>query len=289
MKELGVPLDELSQSRLMIQGFNRDRQRALEKVRLELFIDDMESNALFHVIDAKTTYNMLLGRPWIHQNGVVSSTLHQCFKYYRNGKVKTVVIDTKPFTMAEAHYADAKFYLKDAPIEDAQSAPNIEQQLKQKGKKVAFEKEEKITKGLKDFTLPLTSLEGSKISKPPLEGFVRPLKAPMVEHDNLPTQRANHFDPNAYRLLVKAGYKQEDVAKLVQEPSEPTDMAAQKSTKANKVWLKNTDSAKPTRPRLGFPPLKLKINREASRHITAEEVNEEEKIQVEPPKPSIFN
>ena len=107
---------------------------------------------------------------------------------------------------------------------------------------------------------------------------MRPLKAPIVEHNNLPTQRANHFDPNAYRLLVKAGYKQEDVAKLVQEPSEPTDIAAQKSTNANKVWLKKTDSARSARPGLGFPPLKLKINREASRHITAEEVNEEEEV-----------
>ena len=46
----------------------------------------------------------------------------QHFKYCRNGEVKTVVIDAKPFTMAEAHYADAKFYLKDAPMEDAQPA-----------------------------------------------------------------------------------------------------------------------------------------------------------------------
>ena len=89
--------------------------------------------------------------------------------------------------MAKAHYADAKFYLKDAPIKDAQSALDTKQQLKQKGKNVTFEEEEKITKGLKDLTLPLTSLEGSKILKPPLERFVRPLKAPMVEHDNLPT------------------------------------------------------------------------------------------------------
>ena len=63
MKELRVLLDELSQSQLMIQVFNRDGQKALEKVKLELVIDGMESNALFHVIDAKTTYNMLLGRP----------------------------------------------------------------------------------------------------------------------------------------------------------------------------------------------------------------------------------
>ena len=129
--------------------------------------------------------------------------------------MKTIVVDAKPFTMAEAYYTDAKFYLKDAPVEDAQFALDTKQQSKQKGKNVAVEEEEKITKGLKDLTFPLTSLEGSKISKPPLEGFVRPLKAPMVEHNNLSTQRANHFDPNAYRLLVKAGYKQEEVAKLV--------------------------------------------------------------------------
>ena len=127
MKDLGVLLDELSQSRLMIQRFNRDGQRALGKFRLELVIDDMESNALFHVIDAKITYNMLLGRPWIHQNGAVSSTLYQCFKYYRNGEVETVVADAKPFTMAKAYYADAKFYLKDALVEDAHLAPDTKQ------------------------------------------------------------------------------------------------------------------------------------------------------------------
>ena len=76
---------------------------------------------------------------------------------------------------------------------------------------------------------------------------------------------------------------------MVQEPSEPTDIVAQKSTKANKVWLKKTDSAKLAKPGLGFPPLKLKINKEASRHIIVEKVNEEKEIQVEPPRPSIFS
>ena len=98
MKELGVPLDEMMQNHLLIQGFNQEGQRALGKLRLQLFIGNMESHSLFHVIDAKTTYNMLLGRSWIHQNGVVSSTLHQCFKYCRNGQVKIIVADTKPFT-----------------------------------------------------------------------------------------------------------------------------------------------------------------------------------------------
>ena len=83
----------------------------------------------------------------MHQNGVVSSTLHQCFKYCKNGEVKTVVADAKPFTMAEAHYADAKFYLKDAPVEDAQPAPNTAQQSKRKGKKLLSRKNEKSPRG----------------------------------------------------------------------------------------------------------------------------------------------
>ena len=112
---------------------------------------------------------------------------------------------------------------------------------------------------------------------------MRPLKAPMVEHGDLSTQQGNHFDPNAFRLLLKVRYKKEEVAKLVQESSEPIDIATQKSIKAQKVWTEKTDSAKVAKPRLRLPPLKLKIHREVSRHITAEEVNKEEETQVESP------
>ncbi|KAL0294903.1 UNVERIFIED_CONTAM: hypothetical protein Sradi_6862400 [Sesamum radiatum] len=87
-KELEIPIDELSNSRLMIQGFNQGGQRAVGIIRMQLTMEDMVSTALFHVIDAKTSYNMLLGRPWLHENAVVPSTWHQCFKYYRNGVVK---------------------------------------------------------------------------------------------------------------------------------------------------------------------------------------------------------
>ncbi|KAL0454805.1 UNVERIFIED_CONTAM: hypothetical protein Slati_0819700 [Sesamum latifolium] len=81
LKELGIPIDELFNSRLMIQ-------------------------------DAKTSYNMLLGRPWSHENAVVPSTWHQCFKYCRNGIVKKVLGDNKPFTEVESHFADAKYYIE---------------------------------------------------------------------------------------------------------------------------------------------------------------------------------
>jgi hypothetical protein len=52
----------------MIQGINQGGQNITGKIRLVIHMEDMESNTLFHIIDAKTIYNMLLGRPWIHEN-----------------------------------------------------------------------------------------------------------------------------------------------------------------------------------------------------------------------------
>ncbi|KAA0025994.1 retrotransposon protein putative ty3-gypsy sub-class [Cucumis melo var. makuwa] len=59
----------------------------------------------------RTTYKLLLDRPWIHRNRVVTSTLHECFKFYQDG-VKKVEADSNPFSEVESHFADENFYLK---------------------------------------------------------------------------------------------------------------------------------------------------------------------------------
>ena len=86
-------------------------------IRLEFVTGELSSNMLFHVIDVKTSYNVLLGQPWLHENGVIHSTLHQCFKFYK-GRVKKVEVDTKPFTEVESYFADAKFYTEDDVIQE---------------------------------------------------------------------------------------------------------------------------------------------------------------------------
>ncbi|KAA0050986.1 retrotransposon gag protein [Cucumis melo var. makuwa] len=63
------------------------------------------------LLDSRTTYKLLLGRPWIPGNGVVTLTMHQCFKFYQDG-VKKVEADSNPFSEVESHFANAKFYLK---------------------------------------------------------------------------------------------------------------------------------------------------------------------------------
>ena len=60
MKRLGIDMKELTWSSLMIQGFNQRGQQAIGMICLEFVTSELSSNTLFHVIDAKTSYNVLL-------------------------------------------------------------------------------------------------------------------------------------------------------------------------------------------------------------------------------------
>uniref|UniRef100_A0A2N9ITV2 Uncharacterized protein n=1 Tax=Fagus sylvatica TaxID=28930 RepID=A0A2N9ITV2_FAGSY len=116
----------------VIQGFNQEGQRAIGIIRLDVTMEDLKTRPLFHVIDSKTSYNLLLGRPWLHENGIVPSTLHQCFKYSDGKQVKKVMADLQPFTEAESHFADAKFYLNCDMVND--TLPEDSKRAREKGK-----------------------------------------------------------------------------------------------------------------------------------------------------------
>ncbi|KAH0734304.1 hypothetical protein KY285_010011 [Solanum tuberosum] len=79
MKELGISTTDLTDSRLMIQGFNQEGQRSIGTDRQN--------------------------RPY-HRRVAIKRV------YYEDGVAKRIIVDDNPFTEAEAHFAEAKFYLK---------------------------------------------------------------------------------------------------------------------------------------------------------------------------------
>ncbi|KAA0063475.1 uncharacterized protein E5676_scaffold110G00070 [Cucumis melo var. makuwa] len=117
MNQLGISIEESSSSKLVIQGFNQGAQRAIDIVRVEIAIKDLQGSTIFHVINSRTTYKLLLRRPWIHENEVVTSTLHQCFKFYKL-RIRKVDADTKPFSKVESHFADVKFYTRSDDVSE---------------------------------------------------------------------------------------------------------------------------------------------------------------------------
>ncbi|KAA0059874.1 uncharacterized protein E5676_scaffold184G00780 [Cucumis melo var. makuwa] len=117
MNQLGISVKELSNSKLVIQGFNQEAQRAIGIIHLKIIIGDLQASTIFHVNDSWTTYKLLVGRQWIHENEIVTFTLYQCFKFYKQG-IRKVDADTKPFTKAKFHFVDAKFYTKSEDVSE---------------------------------------------------------------------------------------------------------------------------------------------------------------------------
>ncbi|MHC6131850.1 retropepsin-like aspartic protease [Serratia marcescens] len=110
VKLLGLSQKHLEQEQVTISGFNSQSQQTLGSITLQLELGTWKTVVMAYVLDADTSYNMLLGRTWIHENSVVPSTLHQCLKYEKDGREYTHKADLFPFSLNESHLADACYY-----------------------------------------------------------------------------------------------------------------------------------------------------------------------------------
>ncbi|KAK4380936.1 hypothetical protein Sango_3016400 [Sesamum angolense] len=228
LEELGILIDELSNSCLMIQGFNQEGQRVVGIKRMQLTMEDMVSSTLFHVIDAKTSYNMLL--------------------------VKKVLGDNKSFTEVESHFADAKYYIKDAkkgkevlPSEEPKSCNN---QNTRKNNSSTLKVELS-----KDLTFSLTQINLKQPSKPPLKGFVPSTQEEEGGHEALAIDEKG-FNPKAFELLIKARYNPKEKLSLGKLPPEATGKKLH-GLNVTQIMLKEKGHAiQDSRVCLGFTPPK---------------------------------
>lgn len=81
LHKVGLANCLIEETNVSIHGFNGQGGKAIGKIRIRCQIEDMYFQLTCYIIEASTVYNLLLGRPWIHKNCAVPSTLHQCFKY----------------------------------------------------------------------------------------------------------------------------------------------------------------------------------------------------------------
>src|SRR3954462_9605206 len=104
MEHLSIPAHRLSATDTNIFGFNANSTRPMGKIKLRCQIGDLKTEVTIYVIGADNSYNLLLGRPWIHKNHIVPSTLHQVMKYVDDqGQVRTLVAEPCPFRGVETH------------------------------------------------------------------------------------------------------------------------------------------------------------------------------------------
>ncbi|GAU10143.1 hypothetical protein TSUD_418590, partial [Trifolium subterraneum] len=77
-------------SGLVVKAFDGSKKPVIGEVDLPMMIGPHSFQITFQVMDIQAAYSCLLGRPWIHEAGAVTSTLHQKLKFVKNGKLVTV-------------------------------------------------------------------------------------------------------------------------------------------------------------------------------------------------------
>ncbi|XP_070040597.1 uncharacterized protein [Nicotiana tomentosiformis] len=81
LKRLSKGLHEIRAGSMNVKVFDGSQRATIGETNLNLQIGPTWFDVEFQVFDISATYNLLLGRPWIHAAGVVASTLHQVMKF----------------------------------------------------------------------------------------------------------------------------------------------------------------------------------------------------------------
>ncbi|KAK4738129.1 hypothetical protein R3W88_001826 [Solanum pinnatisectum] len=81
LRQLKFDLGKLQQNQVNVRAFDGVQRDTLAAVNLDVQIGPAEFKVEFQVLDINTSYNLFLGRPFIHMAGAVPSTLHQLMKF----------------------------------------------------------------------------------------------------------------------------------------------------------------------------------------------------------------
>ncbi|KAK4713123.1 hypothetical protein R3W88_019030 [Solanum pinnatisectum] len=76
LRQLKFDVGKLRQNQVNVRAFDGMQRDTLGAVNLDIQVGPADFNVEFQVLDINTSYNFLMGRPFIHMVGAVSSTLH---------------------------------------------------------------------------------------------------------------------------------------------------------------------------------------------------------------------
>ncbi|XP_070004799.1 uncharacterized protein LOC142163308 [Nicotiana tabacum] len=81
LNKLKVDDKRIHKNNICVLGFDRGGKDSIGYIMLELTIGPADFTMEFQVLDVAVSYNLLLGRPWIHIAKAVPFSLHQMVKF----------------------------------------------------------------------------------------------------------------------------------------------------------------------------------------------------------------
>lgn len=77
---MNIPESEIIKRSSVLIGFSGETKHTIREIKLHIYIKGVNYMKRFFVIDSLSSYNFILGRPWIRDMKAVPSTNHQCIK-----------------------------------------------------------------------------------------------------------------------------------------------------------------------------------------------------------------
>ncbi|XP_070034215.1 uncharacterized protein [Nicotiana tomentosiformis] len=81
LQKLKIGTERIHMNNLCVRGFDGGGKDSVGDIMLELSIGPVEFTMEFQVLDVAVSYNLLLGRPWIHVAKAIPSSLHHMVKF----------------------------------------------------------------------------------------------------------------------------------------------------------------------------------------------------------------
>ncbi|BAH91146.1 Os01g0554100, partial [Oryza sativa Japonica Group] len=92
-EKLGRNAVDLIKTNMVLKVFGGNPSETKGVLNVELTVGSKTIPTTIFVIDGKGSYNLLLGRDWIHANCCIPSTMHQCLIQWQGDKIEVVPAD----------------------------------------------------------------------------------------------------------------------------------------------------------------------------------------------------
>jgi len=89
-KRFGIRKKQLLAPSTHLSAYDNSKRLVLGTILLPIIVGRIERNLEFHVLSIPSTFNLILGRPWLHDHQAHRSTLHLKMKILINGQVVTI-------------------------------------------------------------------------------------------------------------------------------------------------------------------------------------------------------
>jgi hypothetical protein len=93
LRRLARSARDLIKTNVTLSDFNGQTSEAQGVLSVDLTVGNKTVLTSFFIVNSKSTYNVLLGRDWIHANCCIPSTMHQCLIQWDGDEVEVVHAD----------------------------------------------------------------------------------------------------------------------------------------------------------------------------------------------------